>query len=80
LNDFAIYLEHDTEAGKGRAITITGYSSVQALDEAWLVKEQAKSEMSDSDDVYREWSVAQANVRTPVSKSFAAFAQFESAN
>lgn len=80
LNDFAIYLEHDTEAGKGRAITITGYSSVQALDEARSVKEQAKSEMSDRDSAYREWNMAQAGIRTPISRSFAAFAQFESAN
>jgi hypothetical protein len=80
LNDFAIYLEHDTEAGKGRAITVTGYSSLQALDEARLVKERAKSEMSGRDDAYRGWSAAQASVRTPVSKSFAAFAQFESAH
>ena len=80
LNDFAIYLEHDTETGKGRAITITGYSSVQALDEARLVKERAKSELSGRDGAYRGWSAAQASVRTPVSRSFAAFAEFESTN
>jgi hypothetical protein len=80
LNDFAIYLEHDAEAGKGRAITVTGYSDVRALGDARRVKERARSEMSERDSAYREWNVTQAGIRTPIARSFAAFACFESAN
>lgn len=80
LNHFALYLQHDAEAGNGRAIIVTGYSNVQAMDDARRVKEQARSEMSERDRAYREWSVARADIRTPISQSFATFARFESAH
>lgn len=79
MNDYAIYLERDTAEGKGRAITLTGYRSVQVLDEAGRVKAQAKAEMSVNDQAYRQWSSMQSSIRTPVSESYARFAQFGAA-